>query len=214
MKNFLFFFVILCLGPACKAQESAYIEPIDEGPLNPSFVEFRRNFIRALRVCNSETILHYVDSKVHTSLGIDDGLAYLKEKLKGKKAPLFCHELLKTVSLGGKFTDAERDEFIAPYVFSSFPDERFTDPGAYAVVIGRNVNIRENPSLNGKVLSKVSHAIIQQTTIESNKWIQVQTLDGTKGYIHKDFVRSPLDYRIVFKYQNGKWIITVIIAGE
>ena len=34
------------------------------------------------------------------------------------------------------------------------------------------------------------------------------------GYIKSEFVRSPIDYRAMFEFSNGRWLMTFFAAGD
>jgi hypothetical protein len=44
--------------------------------------------------------------------------------------------------------------------------------------------------------------------------VRVKLAGGQQGYIASAYVRSPLDYRIVFEKRQGRWLITTLVAGD
>ena len=46
------------------------------------------------------------------------------------------------------------------------------------------------------------------------QWLTIELGDGQKGFIAKEYIRSPIDYRAIFEKKNGKWLMTAFIAGD
>ena len=49
---------------------------------------------------------------------------------------------------------------------------------------------------------------------ESHPWEKIQTQNGIIGYVYGKFLRSALDFRAFFAYQNGKWILSSFVSGD
>ncbi|MEO1400964.1 MAG: hypothetical protein AAFV72_06860 [Cyanobacteria bacterium J06635_1] len=45
-------------------------------------------------------------------------------------------------------------------------------------------------------------------------WLKVATTEGQEGYVEGQFVRSPIDYRALFKEEEGQWVMTFFAAGD
>ena len=45
-------------------------------------------------------------------------------------------------------------------------------------------------------------------------WFEVKLIDGREGFVRRDQIVNPLDYRLVFEKRDGKWLITAFVAGD
>jgi hypothetical protein len=45
-------------------------------------------------------------------------------------------------------------------------------------------------------------------------WLSVHLADGSTGYIDERYVRSPISYRAYFERMDGRWVLTMFIAGD
>ena len=43
---------------------------------------------------------------------------------------------------------------------------------------------------------------------------EIRLANGRQGYVHKDYLRSQIDYRAFFSNQSGRWLMTTVIAGD
>lgn len=87
------------------------------------------------------------------------------------------------------------------------------------LVLGSNVNVREQPGSDGKVLTRVSYqklayndpftspSLSAYTLIEGKLWYEVILPDGTKGYIMEDLVSASLDRELSVKKVDGQFSI-------
>jgi hypothetical protein len=117
------------------------------------------------------------------------------------------------LALGGSFQ--RPDTFVAPYVFSRWP-ERF-DSFEHVALVAADVRIREAARADAAVLTTRSFAILpvaRPATPDSEGWTAVQ-LDGKRvGYVASRFARSPIDYRAIFTRSDGRWQLTMFLAGD
>jgi len=49
---------------------------------------------------------------------------------------------------------------------------------------------------------------------DKHEWVRVKLAGGQLGYVAGGYIRSPLDYRIVFTKRQGRWLITALVAGD
>jgi hypothetical protein len=119
-------------------------------------------------------------------------------------------ELGKLLALGGKFDETGR--FVAPYTFWVDVD----DPYTTAVVIGSNVNVRDEPSTTSAVLAQLTHetVLLAENAFDIEGWLRVELPDLRLGYISEDFVRLILDYRASWTLVEGEWLMDFFLAGD
>ena len=170
------------------AQDEQYVLPVDEAKSNPSFLAFRTRLVDAVKRKDAAFVLSVVDSQIRINFGDGGGIAAFKKEWKNLgPSSRFWDEFGPVISNGGRFSKEadERDgTFWAPYVFDQFPPE--LDATEYAAIFGNNVNLREAPDLNSKVVTRLSYNIVRiepETLPKSGVseypgWWQVTTLGG------------------------------------
>jgi hypothetical protein len=141
-----------------------------------------------------------------------------------KPNSLLWNELLIVLTNGGTFVkdpEIKNKLFCAPYTFSVFPPD--LDMVEYQVIFGNNVNLRARADTKADSIAKLSYNIVrvdyENSVKDPNKeddyfWLKIETLGGKKGFVSADYVRSTLDYRGCFEKRNGKWKMTLFLAGD
>lgn len=204
--------------------------PVDEGYKDSSFLSFREELLHAIRQRDSKFILSIVAPNILNSFGGEGGVDEFKEQWKlDQPDSKFWDELLSVLSMGGAFMNSDGvQEFCAPYVASQWekvlkqlPDS--SDTYEYAAVIRENVPLRAQPDHNSPVIDTLSYDILKfnfstpvsdEPLAGTNEWEKVVTLSGKQGYILSKDVRSPLDYHACFKTIEGRWVMTMFVAGD
>ena len=214
------------LLPVKQVLEVGKLNPVDEAPSDTAFFLFREHLLEAVQQKDIFFILEIVDEQIKCSFGEGEGLPafvriwQLDSPTKTQTSALW--PVLKKILIGGGTFNNNRSSFLAPYTFSTFPDQY--DGFEYGAITGRGVRLREGPGLNTRTIRSISYEILKivsQTpepeTINgaTHHWIQVELLDGTKGYVFGQFIANPLDFRAGFtKQNNGEWKMDLLIAGD
>jgi len=220
MKSFLVFFFIIFGFSGLSAQER-YVLPVDEAKKDASFFAFRSKLIEAAKKRDAKFVLSVVDRNIKNSFGGNDGIAEFKKAWKiDRPNSEFWIEFLRVINGGGSFIkDGSNKLFFAPYTFNSFPEN--IDAFSHSVIFGKNVSLRSKAERNSPIVANLSYNIVE--IIESVKdikdlgktsWFEIKTLGGKKGFVKAEFVRSPIDYRAGFEKKNGKWKMTIFVAGD
>ena len=172
---------------------------------------------------NGNELLAAIDPKVRTSFGNAGGIAEFRRfwKLEGKdgdawSASRIWSELGAVLALGGSF-DPRKGTFVAPYVFSRWPEKY--DAFEHVAIVASRVRVRSAPRANADVLGQLSFTIVPLAKLskplpEGNPWTAVKLLDGRTGYVSSAFVRSPTGYRGIFARSGGRWRLTTFVAGD
>jgi hypothetical protein len=217
----------LCFSSALGQER--YLKPVDEAAKDASFQAFRTRLIAAAEKHDAAFIYRILDPKIELSFGGDAGVADFKRIWKiDRKDSKFWDEFLRVIKNGGKFDGDGRNKFAsfsAPYTFSSWPAD--LDSFDYSVIFGSDVNLRESPSPDAKIVERLSYNIVKPDYDRSKKvkdgpgkddflieWMKVETLGGKAGFIRAQYVRSPIDYRAGFVKKRGVWRMTYFIAGD
>lgn len=207
------------------AQKERQVLPVDEGKKDASFSAFREKLIAAVKRRDVVFLLETLDRDVQGSFGGDSGIADFKRlwKLDKPNSGLWS-ELLTVLTNGGTFmkdAGAKNKQFCAPYSFSTFPPD--LDAFEYQMIFANNVNLRARPDTKAAATDRLSYHVVRVDYENSVKvpnregeysWLKIETLSGKKGFVSAEFVRSPIDYRGRFEKINGKWKMTVFLAGD
>jgi hypothetical protein len=187
------------------------LDRIDEASRRPDFVTFRQQLRSAIARRDVSAVLRVVDPQIKLGFGGDDGVDALKRKLESAESDVW-QELDDVLELGGTFQ--ESNTFVAPYVFSRWPQS--FDSFEHVAVIGSAVRIRARPALSAPVVATVSYAILKLGAdgYSDEPWIGVRLPDGRAGFVDAKFARSPIDYRAAFKFEDGGWRMVFFAAGD
>lgn len=206
------------------ATQERYVKPVDEASLDPSFGAFRSKVIAAAERRDAGFMLSILDPKIHLSFGGDEGIADFRRIWKiHTKGTRFWTEFLPVIKNGGAFVrenGRRTNLFYAPYTFNSFPED--LDAFEYHAIFGFNVNLRKEPRMSAQVAAKLSYNVVRiepENLPKSGRseypgWWRVRTLGGLDGYVKKEYVRSPIDYRAGFEKKRGHWKMVAFIAGD
>lgn len=125
----------------------------------------------------------------------------------------------KIVGLGGVFVK-NRSNLFFDFVFPYVNEVDLEDPDQYfktLVITGKDVNVRERPNLESKVVGRLTYDIVTYDYEKSQigNWYFVQTTDKKiTGYVSADLAYSPVDYRMFLTKEKGTWMISCLVAGD
>jgi hypothetical protein len=185
---------------------------VDEAPNNPDFLAFRANLLDAVTSRDSAFILSIVSDRIRNSFGGNGGIDEFESYWQlDSEDSRFWAEFETVLRLGG----ALRGEgtFVAPYTTATWPSS--LDGFEHAAIVGSNVNVRAEPSLNAPVLSRMSYQTVRLTRDRPpGEWQSVHLADGDIGYVNRAYLRSPNARRAYFERTEGQWVMTSFIAGD
>jgi hypothetical protein len=225
LKNTSLIFILFLLigGVSDSLSQERKLLPVDEGKADASFSQFREKTLDAARRRDLKYILSIVDANIKNGFGGYDGIVEFKKFWKiDRPQSDFWNELILVLSNGGTFDKKSKNKmFQAPYTFTSFPED--LDAFDYQAIFGSNVNLRSKPEMNAPIVASLSYNIVKvdyensvadKTEEGEYVWLKIETLGGKKGFVKAGYVRSPIAYRAIFEKKNGKWKMTVFLAGD
>src|SRR4028118_1504503 len=141
---------LLLTQAAGGAAQTGKLMPVDEAVRDSELFAFRARLQAALARHDVAAVLEVVDPRIKNTFGADNGIEAFQRlwKLKEGDSRLW-EELGLVLALGGTFQNA--DNFVAPYVFSRWPDQ--VDSFENVAVLGRNVRVRAEPRAGSPVLT-------------------------------------------------------------
>jgi hypothetical protein len=228
--KFLSVFLLIVAFVLSAAGQEHFAKPVDEASKDASFLAFRTKLIAAAEKKDVKHIISILDPKITSSFGGHEGIADFKEFWKiNDKDSRFWEEFLRVIKNGGRFDGEGRNKnrsFTAPYLFNStLPSS--CDSFDCLAIFGNNVNLREQPNTNARVITQLSYNIVkieEEAAIKRKTgpgewdwvydWHKVETLGGQKGWVKAEFVRRQEDYRAGFEKKRGVWKMIFFVAGD
>jgi hypothetical protein len=193
--------------------------PQDHAVRQPDFFSFRAGLLGALARRDTAMVLQVVAPHIRNTFGDDNGSTAFRRlwRLETPDSELW-EKLTAVLALGGTFEN--ESTFVAPYVFSRWPSRY--DAFDHLAVIGSAVRIRSEPDSQAAILGKVGLEVVQRarpgsralTTAQAEAWEPIQLGAGRVGYVARQFLRSPIDYRAYFVRHDGRWTMTTFLAGD
>lgn len=207
-------------GPPPAITGAPQLMPVDEAAKDPSFARFRADLIEALQREDKKALLAVIADHIKVDFGGgEDRAAFIRHwELDGTGAgsPVWS-ELQRILRLGGTF--GAENQFWAPYVFSKWPES--IDAFEHVAAVGPRVFVRDAPDDNAKPIATLDHHIVRiaqgdpmRGGNQSAAMRKVVLPDGREGWVAEDEVRSPIDYRAAFEKRDGKWKMTLLVAGD
>lgn len=209
-----------CATQQIKPYSGPQLLPVDESQQNPTVAAFMLEFRTAIQNKDADWVIAHLDKKVWSSFGRDGGITEFIQRYKLREPDSKFWSIVKTAfDLGGAFRTIRDDTYFeAPYVFSRFPGEY--DAYLYSAVISPDAPMRELPLPDAKVIAQLPYAIVQTGFLEEhgqkevNGYLKIKTVDGQTGWMKKELLRSPIDYRIGMKQVEDEWRIIFLVAGD
>lgn len=210
------------LAPAAPLHaQVAAVTPVDEAALGASFDRFRTGLLEAVERRDTAAVLDALADDVLAGFGADPGIDGFRRQWfddgNERAADRSLWAVLDGVLRGG---GVFRDDttFVAPWTFARFPDG--LDGFLYGVVTGRHVRARAEPGLDGRVLTTLTHVAVavpdwqEEHEADGLRWLAVELDGGRMAWMASRYVRSPLDWRGVFRYRDGRWVLRSLVAGD
>ncbi|WP_162789464.1 SH3 domain-containing protein [Altererythrobacter sp. ZODW24] len=201
--------VVTAIGTSVSAQD---FSPRDECSKIEGATEFRSALSTAVDARDADALLALVTDDILLDFGGGSGKAELRKRLTDTNYNLWS-ELPEILKLGCASDDGSR--LSLPWYFNQ--EMGNIDPFEGYLVTGSRVALRAGPSLNSKVVTRISWqpvVLVRDGANERTKFMRVQGPDGQTGFMHRDYLRSFIDYRIQASQQDGRWLATVFIAGD
>ena len=133
-------------------------------------------------------------------------------------------DLVAALELGVAREPERHGLFIAPYLSATSAELLPFDDLA---VIGRDVRLRVSPSADAQSVATLSYDVVRRlseypygdpdeawSVLNPRHWVHVLTSGGTSGYVFGRFVRAGSDLRYYFEKSGGRWLMTMLAAGD
>jgi hypothetical protein len=198
--------------------EELKLYPVDEAAEDPAFLAFRDDLLAAIRRRDLEAVVEASGDDIKLSFGGSYGRAAFREWLVeddaglGRQGISYWVELERAIALGGLFVGPE--SFCTPYTFClDIPDCDTCDPYETLIATSDRAPVYGSPDRNSDVVATLSYSVVR-TLDHGHPWQRIALPGGGTGYVTAPEFRSPIDYRARFEKRDGRWLMTLFIAGD
>ncbi|MBT8400684.1 MAG: SH3 domain-containing protein [Rhodothermia bacterium] len=208
-------------SPSTSLGQVAKLYPVDEGTTDPSFFIYRLRLIEAVARRDTSALFGALSPAIKVSFGGGAGLDDFRREWEPDSADSKLWSTLSEVMAGGgsMATSPSDAWFEAPYWTSEW---RNVDHDAfdYGVIIGEQVLVRARPTTQSEAIAALSFDIVRaidpyaSSEEEGREFVQVELEGGARGYVSREFYRSPVGYRAGFRKVDGTWQMQWFLAGD
>jgi hypothetical protein len=196
--------------------ENDRLIPVDDGAEDWGFSTFRNELIGAIARKDRSYLLGVVAPDIKVGFGSepDNAEEFARIwKIQSPDSELWA-KLDRVLRLGSRFEVANGErKYCAPYLCGTWPAD--FDPLSYVAVTGQAVPMRTLADDNSATVANLSYNVVRLVEwTPDRRWAHVTMADGTSGFVDGGRVRSPIDYRAVFRQVNGKWMMSSFLAGD
>ena len=186
---------------------------------DPSFSAFRRQLLAALQRRDTAFLYSVLAPEIKNSFGGDDSIAGFKRiwRMSDPNTPVWS-ALTRVLNMGGS-TDGSY--FIAPYVYKAWPDS--IDAFEHVAVTGAHAVARGLPSADAVALGALSYSILpieewqgvgEAGVATEHTWARLRLPDRREVWVAGLDVYSPVGWRAFFENRDGRWVLTLFVAGD
>ena len=213
--------LLLALLAAPAAAQVASLPPRDVGAEDPSFLTFRAHLLAAAAARDTAAVLRAFSPDATISFGGDSGpegvrRVWFTPNYTPEPGSDFFSTFVRTVAMG---SSSEGGIVSAPYLFLDVPGEY--DPFEHVVVVGEQVRIRSEPSLQGEVLGSLTYQVVEAplgapgpVEADGYTWMPIRLNTGQRAWVADRFVWSPIGHRAGFEKRDGTWKVIYFVAGD
>ena len=199
---------------------------VDEGTKDASFAAYRETLLEAIAARDVGTVVAAAAPDINLDFGGGEGRDEFRKRLTvtaqdfseeyahlaDEHREQYWDALEEMLRLGGVFRTPE--QFVAPYTWA-FKLSDSEDPFATSFVVGSDVPLRSRPSKYGDVTAVLDEDVVQLGDGgKGTDFHEVELVDGRRGFVHRDNLRSAIDYRARFENTGGRWQMMMFIAGD
>lgn len=145
----------------------------------------------------------------------------------------FWYKIDRVLSMPGCYTSSfsnDKSDYSFPYVFC-FQPKGNEDVFEMALITGKDVALRQNPSFNSKTLLNLEYNVVSfvfmpksdgiitkgKNEVNDPEWYLITVQNGKKklkGWVYYKYIYSPVSYRLILGKENDKWLIQAFVAGD
>jgi hypothetical protein len=200
-------FALLIAQPAPVPER---LPPVEQCAGEPGFDEFRARLKDAVARKDEPALLSMLTDDVEVNFGGDIGPALFASNWKFDEAgeSHVWAELKEALAQG---CAPSGDALVAPSFVTRFPGQL---DAFETVIIAPETPLQKAKAAGVPGRDVLDWHLAKVTDDLDETWIGVHLIDGRQGFVRRDQMINPLDYRLVFEKRDGKWMISAFVAGD
>lgn len=195
---------------AAHAAPALRFPPRDTCAALPGASAFRAALKSAIARRDARAFAALAAPDVRLDFGGGSGLAELQRRLGALQGKVIWQALARLAPLG---CGAQGSALVMPSFFAE--DIGNHDAFSVLLVTGSAVRLRAAPA--GMPVATLSWNLVEalSPTDHVARWRKVRVLPaGPTGFVSADYLRSPVDYRVLAERTAGKWKISAFVKGD
>jgi hypothetical protein len=206
---------LLLAAPPEAGSRVLRLPPVDQCAADPSFTAFRDALLVAIARRDRDALLALVADTIEADFGGDPGRDYFASawQLDRPETSRLWDELGAALRLGCA-REPDGEYYYSPSMFLA-DEGAFEDPFTAAVAIRPGAELRAAPDASSALVAALAWDVVTVPEWDPEAaWQRVALADGRGGYVRSEDLRSPTDYRAVFRRVDGRWRMVMFIAGD
>jgi hypothetical protein len=197
--------------------------PIDESYKKTDLQKRIKQIKNAVDEKNVDNLLNYISDDIRITFDNIENQPDFKTFWKLSEQPEISDiwQILDDVlQLSGTFY--QKNEFFIPYTFSHFPAEY--NPFEFGVITKENTIMKAEPNESSIEIGELTYEIVRiisQKNSSNTKnqekidaWMKIKRQNEEVGYVLKEYISRPTDYRLGLQEQDGEWKIHFLLHGK
>lgn len=223
ISYFMTALLMLALSTSATASDSTDmgLAPFDEGPQDAGFLAFRNQLLATVEARDVKALTAILDAEILNSFGGSGGIDEFHDMwLTGQPDSPLWGALKRLLTNGGCFDEEDgARSFMAPYVWCIVVKTDLMGEYDSALVTEKDAPLFEKASQDARVLKRLDYQVVRITGWPGDDglpegYYPIETGSGLSGFMRMDSVSMGLGYRAIFVQRDGRWIMTVLVAGD
>jgi hypothetical protein len=189
------------------------LPPVDEA--DTSFAAFRRVVLAAAQRRDTTFLYSILAPDIKNSFGGDDSVRGFRRmwRMESPDTSRIWGTLTRLLTLGGRMRGGV---FVAPYVYAAWPDD--VDAFEYVAVTSDHVPAYASADSSSAMVARLSYSILRleewSDSDDARSLARVTLPDGRAVWVRSAQIYSPIGWRAFFERRNGRWTMTLLVAGD
>jgi len=210
-QRLLITLMIVLLGGLPAGAEK--LRPHDETARAPNFAAFKTRFVQAVKVRDVVWLESRITPHSHFGFGPNEqGISGFRARYRPEDPDSSLWRTLEKIMGTAGSYHPEEGMVCFPWLYRRLPT---SEGESRAVILGDDVDVRAGPGAQTPVQERLSWDIVEVLGQEGS-WVQIRGPGGSlrSGWVHADFIHSPMGPRIGFVRQDGSWRIQFLVSGD
>ena len=152
---------------------------------------------------------------IKNSFGGDDSVSGFRRiwRMESPDSSRIWGALTRILTLGGRMRG---ETFVAPYVYAAWPDD--VDAFDYVAVTSDNVPAHASADSSSAMVARLAYSILRleewPDRDDARSLARVRLPDGRAVWVRSGQIYSPVGWRAFLEKRNGRWTMTLLVAGD